>query len=114
MLALGRIHFSYEKGREWLREFLLLDVSKNIIRKETERIGQLQAEIEGEWIDLSQDKAWLQEQKRQPQASSDLYCAINMAKARTEPRGVPKQRMKTGEISRHGYGLRPRKCLLPG
>ncbi len=94
LLALAGIQFSYEKAQEWLREFLLFEVSENVIRQETERMGQLQAEIEQEWVAQSQSEAWLQERQRASVPAPDLlYCAIDAAKARTEPRsrgGQPK------------------------
>lgn len=91
LLALSGIQFSHEKSREWLQEFLLFEVSANTIRKETERMGALQEQIEREWIAQSQEEAWLQARQRQElPAPETLYCAIDAAKARTEPRKLPK------------------------
>ncbi len=94
LLAWAGIQFSYEKAQEWLREFPLFEVSENTIRQETERMGRLQAEIEQEWVAQSQSETWLQERQRQSVPAPDLlYCAIDAAKARTEPcsrEGQPK------------------------
>jgi hypothetical protein len=91
LLALSGIQFSHERSRAWLQEFLLFDVSANTIRKETERMGKLQEELEQEWVAQSQDPAWLQARQRQElPAPETLYCAIDAAKARTEPRKQPK------------------------
>ncbi len=57
LLALVGIQFSYEKAQEWLREFLQFEVSENTIRQETERMGQLQADIERGWVVQSQSEA---------------------------------------------------------
>lgn len=92
LLALAGIQFSYQESREWLREFLLFEVSENTIRQETECMGALQAEMEQEIIAQSQDIAWLQERQRQERAAPQtLYCAVDAAKARIEPRKQPKE-----------------------
>lgn len=92
LLALAGIQFSYQESQAWLREFLLFEVSENTIRQETERMGALQAEIEKELITQSQDLDWLQERQRQEGAAPQtLYCAIDAAKTRIEPRKQPKE-----------------------
>lgn len=92
LLALTGIQFSYQESREWLREFLLFEVSENTIRQETERMGALQAKMEQESIARSQDPAWLDARQRQERsAPQTLYCAIDAAKTRIEPRKQPKE-----------------------
>lgn len=92
LLALAGIRFSYQESQEWLREFLLFEVSENTIRQETERMGALQAEMERESIARSEDIAWLDARARQERAAPEtLYCAIDAAKARIEPRQQPKE-----------------------
>ncbi len=92
LLALSGIQFSYQKGQEWLREFLLFDVSENTIRKETEAMGAAQQALEEEWITQSQQEDWLQEQLRQEDSVPEtLYGAMDAAKVRIEPRQQPKE-----------------------
>jgi len=80
----------------WLR----LEVSENTVRQETERMGQIQMKMDKEWIAPGQREDWLQRRQRQNEPVADtLYCAIEAAKARTEPRlkaGQPKEPHEDG------------------
>lgn len=92
LLALSGIQFSYKEAEKWLQEFLLFDISENTIRKVTERMGEVQQQMEEEWITQSQDEDWLQERLREEvPVPETLYCAIDAAKTRIEPRKQPKE-----------------------
>ena len=54
LLALLGIQTSFEEARKTVKRLLLLDVSDNTIRKETQRVGQRRAEQEEAWQEQSQ------------------------------------------------------------
>jgi hypothetical protein len=90
LLALAGIEFSYDQSPKWLQDFLLFEVASNTVRSETERMGELQQDLEAEMIQLSQDEVSLQERERHPgHIPPRLYGAMDAAKVRIEPR--PKQ-----------------------
>ena len=64
LLALEGVSTPFEEGAEKIEKTLLIRISDNTLRKETEKFGRLQAEIEAEWIRQSQDERWLQKRKR--------------------------------------------------
>jgi len=85
--ALAGIAFSYEQSAQWLKKYLLFEVSENTIRSETEKMGAKQEEIEEKSIQRSQDETHLQERQRQVgQVVKRLYGSIDAAKVRIEPR----------------------------
>lgn len=88
LLALSGIDKSFEEGQEWLKAFLLFEVSENTIRSETQVLGELQRKIEEEWIKEMQNEAALQkrEQLVVEQVPDRLYGSIDAAKVRIEPR----------------------------
>jgi hypothetical protein len=97
LLALSGIDKSFEEGQEWLKAFLLFEVSENTIRAETQVLGELQRKGEEEWIAEMQNEAALhtcpggrcqgkREQMVLPQAPDRLYGSIDAAKVRIEPR----------------------------
>ncbi len=53
-----------ERARRKIKEFLLVEVSDNTIRKQTQRMGEKQAHREAQWMRESQDVAWLQRRER--------------------------------------------------
>jgi hypothetical protein len=65
ILALEGISTPFEEAAKKIEKTLLIRVSDNTVRKETEAFGGLQAEIEAEWIRRSQDEAWLQQRERE-------------------------------------------------
>jgi hypothetical protein len=87
-LALSGIDKSFEEGQEWLKAFLLFEVSENTIRSETQVLGELQRKMEEEWIKEMQNEAELQkrEQLVVEQVPDRLYGSIDAAKVRIEPR----------------------------
>lgn len=64
LLAIAGVDIAFERARRKIQEFLLVEVSDNTIRKQTQQIGQKQAQVEAEWIRASQDEAWLQARER--------------------------------------------------
>jgi len=87
LVAQAGIGFSYEQSAKWLERYLLFDVAANTIRSETERMGEIQAEIETNWIKSSQEVSELQERERQPGViPTRLYGSMDAAKVRIKPR----------------------------
>jgi hypothetical protein len=69
---------AFEEASRLVERYLLLRVSDNTIRKETERFGALQQAREAHWQQQSQDESWLQERLHQvgPQAGR-LYGSLD-------------------------------------
>jgi hypothetical protein len=65
LLALEGVSTPFEESGKKIEKFLLIGISDNTVRKETERFGALQAEIERELIENSQDEEWLQKRQRE-------------------------------------------------
>ncbi|MGD9093388.1 MAG: hypothetical protein PVF74_11105, partial [Anaerolineales bacterium] len=63
LLAIAGVDSAFEKARRKIKEYLFVEVSDNTIRKQTQRMGQKQAQREGHWIRESADEAWLQERE---------------------------------------------------
>ena len=64
LLALAGVESSFAESGRFIERFLLIEVSDNTLRKETERFGEIQKEQEGEWQKHSLDETWLQERLR--------------------------------------------------
>jgi|SaaInlLV_10m_DNA_2_1039722.scaffolds.fasta_scaffold19383_2 hypothetical protein len=64
LLALEGISTPFEESAKKIEKFLLFKVSENTVRKETEKFGAIQDEIEKELIKQSQDEEWLQKRER--------------------------------------------------
>jgi hypothetical protein len=64
LLALAGVETAFEEGCELIERFLLIAVSDNTLRKETQTFGQLQAHTEQAWRAQSQDPRFLQERLR--------------------------------------------------
>ncbi len=87
LMALAGIAFSFEESEQWLKEFLLFEVSENSIRSETQKMGRLQQEAEEQALQASQNENTLQERLREEkQIPKRLYGSIDAAKVRIEPR----------------------------
>jgi len=70
MIALVGVEVAFAEASKLLNKLLLVSISDNTIRKETERFGCLQQEIEKEWKEQSQNEDWLQ--ARQCSASDEI------------------------------------------
>jgi hypothetical protein len=80
LLAMAGVDLSFERASRKIREFLLVEVSDNTIRKQTQWMGQKQAQRERDWIAQSQDLSWLQARERQRQSVPDrLYGSVDGA-----------------------------------
>jgi hypothetical protein len=80
LLAVAGVDISFERACRKIEAFLLVAVSDNTIRKQTQRMGQKQALREAEWIDQSQDPGWLQARERQRHSAPDrLYGSLDGA-----------------------------------
>jgi hypothetical protein len=78
LLALAGVETAFEEGCELVKRFLLIEVSDNTLRKETQTFGQLQTCLERDWQAQSQDPAYLQERQRtQPVRPKRLYGSID-------------------------------------
>jgi hypothetical protein len=64
LLALAGSGLPFGESAVWIKEFLLLELSENTIRKETQGFGQLQRECEEKLKAQSQNAAYLQERLR--------------------------------------------------
>jgi hypothetical protein len=64
LLAIAGVDIAFERGRRTIQEMLLLEVSDNSIRKQTQAEGERQAENEAKWIRESYDESWLQKRER--------------------------------------------------
>lgn len=78
LLALMGVEVAFEEATRLVERFLLVSVSDNTLRQETERFGQLQAAEEAEWKQQSHTESWLQERQHQiaPQ-SGRLYGSLD-------------------------------------
>lgn len=64
LLAIAGVDIAFERATKNIKEFLLVEVSDNTIRKQTQLMGQKQAHLEAQWIQDSQDVVWLQNRER--------------------------------------------------
>ena len=98
LLALSGLHKAFEMGSRWLKEFLLFEVSENTVRSETQKMGELQRQLEETLIKESQEEASLQARERNCPAVPDiLYGSIDAAKVRIEPRDEQEKAAKHRE-----------------
>ena len=87
LLGLGGIELSFAESRDWLKAFLLFEVSENTIRSETQALGGVQEEREAVGCQQSQDLDYLQARLRdKTPLPTRLYGSLDAAKVRIEPR----------------------------
>jgi len=87
LLGLAGIELAFDQSREWLKAFLLFEVSENTVRSETQTLGALQAEQEDAWCQQSQDEDYLQTRLRATAPlPARVYGSLDAAKVRIEPR----------------------------
>jgi hypothetical protein len=79
LLGLAGVTVSFEEASRQIQEYLQVDVCANTIRQETQQIGQKQAQCEQNWIEQSQDLAYLQARERQPPGPQQIYGSIDGA-----------------------------------
>lgn len=86
LLALSGVELAFGSAADFLEEMLLVRVSENTIRKETECFGRLQTEWEQEQVTASQDPAHLQARLRERHSPpTRLYGSLDGAHVRIEP-----------------------------
>ena len=80
LLGLAGVEMAYEEATRLVEQFLLIEVSDNTLRKETESFGTLQAAEEKQWERASQNESQLQTRLREvgPQKGR-LYGSIDGA-----------------------------------
>jgi len=79
LLGLAGITVSFEEAQRHIREYLLVEVSINTIRSETQQIGALQSQRERQWLSQSQDLDHLQARERDPESLERVYGSIDGA-----------------------------------
>lgn len=80
LLGIAGIQTSFGEASQLVKRFLLIEVSENTIRKESQRYGQLQVDRETEWIMESQDLDNLQQRQRVAQEHPErLYGSMDGA-----------------------------------
>lgn len=84
LLALLGIQTSFEEASRMAQQLLLLEVSDNTIRQETQRVGQRRQAQEADWQQQSQDPGYLQERQRQQTVPRRLYGSIDGVSVRLE------------------------------
>lgn len=87
LLALVGVELPYEASSQLVEEFLLLRLSENSIREETQRFGQYQAEQEGRLIEQTEDEVYLQGRVRTLSGKEHpkcLYGSLDGAHTRIE------------------------------
>jgi len=79
LLGLAGVTVSFEEAQRHIGEYLLVEVSINTIRTETQRIGRMQSQRESEWLQQSQDLDYLQGRERHPVVAERMYGSIDGA-----------------------------------
>jgi hypothetical protein len=82
LLALMGIQTSFGESSQMVEQFMLLEVSENTVRKETQSLGQLQMRLEKEWIAEGQDPEVYRERHRTvEERPKRLYGTLDGAQA---------------------------------
>ncbi len=98
LLALSGIDKSFEEGQEWLKTFLLFEVSENTIRAETRILGELQRQADEDSVKEMHNEATLQKREQAVKNVPDrLYGSIDAAKVRIEPRAKQGKKAEKAE-----------------
>jgi hypothetical protein len=79
LLGIAGVTVSFEEAQRQIQEYLLVDVSINTIRAETQRIGAMQSQREKEWMSQSQDLDYLQSRERELTDLKRVYGSIDGA-----------------------------------
>jgi len=98
LIALSGIDKAFEDGRQWLKQYLLFEISENTIRSETQKMGKLQKQADAELVKAMQSEASLQKREQSQQPAPDiLYGSIDAAKVRIEPRNLQEKAVEDRE-----------------
>jgi hypothetical protein len=98
-LALAGSGLAFGESTGWIKAFLLLDMSENSIRKETQGFGQIRVDSEEKWSAQCQDEVYLQERLRQEtERPEQMYGSLDGAHVRIEDPDEEEEwrEMKTG------------------
>jgi len=79
LLGMAGVTVSFEEACRQIGEYLLVEVSVNTVRKETQLLGERQQQREAEWVQHSQDLAYLQARERNPERPQRGYGSIDGA-----------------------------------
>jgi len=79
LLGIAGVTVSFEEAQRHIREYLLVDVSINTIRAETQRIGAMQSQREQKWLSQSQNLDHLQSRERKPAKLERIYGSMDGA-----------------------------------
>jgi hypothetical protein len=79
LLGIAGVTVSFEEAKRQVQEYLLVDVSINTIRAETQQIGAMQQQREDEWIQQSQDLDYLQTREREAGKVERIYGSMDGA-----------------------------------
>jgi hypothetical protein len=94
LLALAGVETAFAEACQLVERFLLVEVSDNTLRKETQTFGQLQAQTEQAWQAQSQEPQCLQERQRTVQTHPQrLYGSLDGSHI---PIGDEWRELKTG------------------
>jgi hypothetical protein len=78
LLVIGGVEQAFEKAKRTMKNFLLVEVNDNSIRKFTQEAGENQALLEKEWIAESQDEIYLQNRERRFEEFPErLYASLD-------------------------------------
>jgi hypothetical protein len=82
LMGVAGVQTSFDEGKQLIERYLLVEVIENTLRKETQVFGQLQDQEETDWLENSQNPAWLQEHLRtEKDYPHRLYCSLDGAHA---------------------------------
>ena len=82
LLASAGVRTSFGESSKDIKEYMLLEVSENTVRKETQTFGQLQKAREKEWIAESQDpEVWRERRQTAKERPKRLYGTLDGAHA---------------------------------
>jgi hypothetical protein len=94
LMGVTGVQTSFDEGKQLVERYLLVEVSENTLRKETQVFGQLQDQEETDWIENSQDPEWLQAHRRtEKDYPPRLYGSLDGAHA---PLNEEWRELKTG------------------
>jgi hypothetical protein len=79
LLAMAGVTVSFEEAQKQIREYILLTVSVNTIRKATQTLGEKQKQREDAWIEQSQNMDFLQNRERLCERPERVYGSIDGA-----------------------------------
>ena len=80
LLTIAGIEAAFEQAVKMVEAMLLIEISDNTIRKETQEAGEKQREREEAWVEESHDEDWLQKRERTKKTSPErLYGSIDGA-----------------------------------